>query len=219
MEKIPAITFRIDGTIDPTVSILWNWVGPPSPDQAYKPGVRNYVCVSQIVGGLAYIVTAPKMSDYSWLDNIDWLHWTVYGNWPGTPALFPMIPADPASFDIAIGKSNRYFAISSSWLFQYMRTDNIPWRVTGTSTNTPSITPTTTTTPTLTPTPTFTPTVTITPTPGTNEPLLRVVVNDLGVDYLGAPKYLSIRPSPNVSNVPVGYFYKSTILVCNCGLC
>lgn len=142
--------FRVDGLSDPNVSILWNWVGPPSPDQAYKPGERNYVCVSQIAGGYAYIVTAPRSANYDWVDGIDWLHWTVYGNWPGTPQLFTMIPADPASFDIAIGASNRYFIIPASWLLKYIRTDPIPWRQISTATPTPTPTSTAVTPPVIT---------------------------------------------------------------------
>jgi hypothetical protein len=163
--------------------VWWNWVAQPSPDQRIYPGVRNVMCVSKIVSGYAYVVAAPKGLDYSKYQ-LDWLVQPVYGNWEsqnsagewtGMPHIWTAYMFDPASGFTISASSDKAFRFPSAWLYKYIRTDVIPWRVPQTSTATissptntpnpatPTFTPSATFTPSLTPSVTLPPTATRTP--------------------------------------------------------
>lgn len=155
--------------------VWWNWVGAPSPDQRVYPDVRNVMCVSRIASGWAYVVGAPKGLDYAKYP-LDWLVQPVYGNWEaqnssgqwvGMPHIWTAYMFDPTSGFQISASSDKAFRFPSSWLYKLVRTDVIPWRVSQTTTGTPTM-PTFTTTPTFTQsvtfTPVFAPTITFTPT-------------------------------------------------------
>lgn len=113
-----------DGT-SPDLRVWWNWVAAPSSDIKYgRP--RNKMCVSNVVNGMAQIVTVPKSPSYEQYRGIDWLVWKVWGNWNGMPQLWNMLALDPAS-GFETTKSLKGFWIPIEWLYAEVGTVTISW--------------------------------------------------------------------------------------------
>jgi hypothetical protein len=190
--------------------VNWNRIAPTSALPEFG-GDINYVCVSQIVNGFAELVGMPKCINYSLYFNVEWVIQKIHGNYGSFPLLYKIITWDACS-GFAISKGECGIWVPLSILAQKIGEVPVPWNNTVTTeTPTPTIAPVTVTqTSTVSPTVTNTPiTATPTVTPSTK---IQVSVNDFGLNYLGLPKYLSIRPTAGVSNVPVGYFYPFTVL-------